>query len=65
MKQFESISHLHNANQKSLPNNVTIRREFIKCGKNSCSTCKHGPYYYGYWREKNGKLKKKYIGPNK
>jgi hypothetical protein len=64
IKRFESRLHSYDANLKSLPDNVTIRREYIKCGKNSCSTCKHGPYYYGYWREK-GKLKKKYIGINK
>jgi hypothetical protein len=53
-------------NQKSLPSNVTIKKEYIKCGKSSCLSCKHGPYYYGYWRDKNsGKLKKKYIGINK
>ena len=61
IKQFESRSQLHNANYTSLPTNVTIRREYVKCGKNSCSRCNHGPYYYGYWRENNGKLKKKYI----
>ena len=54
----------NNINRKSLPDNVTIRKEYIKCGKECCKRCKHGPYYYGYWREK-GKLKKKYIGINK
>jgi hypothetical protein len=24
--------------------------------------CPHGPYYYAYWKNDNGKLKKKYIG---
>jgi hypothetical protein len=65
IKQFESRSYSNETNQKSLPHNVTIRREYTKCRKNSCSRCKHGPYYYGYWRDKNGKLKKKYIGRNK
>jgi hypothetical protein len=55
----------NNINLKSLPNNVTIRREYVKCGKRHCKGCKHGPYYFGYWRDKNGKLKKKYIGINK
>ena len=55
----------NNINRKSLPNNVTIRKEYVKCGKRYCKGCKHGPYYYGYWRDKNsGKLKKKYIGLN-
>jgi len=54
----------NNMNSKSLPNNATIIREYIKCGKVHCKGCRHGPYYHGYWREK-GKLNKKYIGINK
>ena len=49
---------------KSIPNNATIRKEYIKCGKKFCLRCNHGPYYYAYWRDENGKLKKKYIGRN-
>jgi hypothetical protein len=41
----------------SIPNNASVREEFIKCGKISCFSCPHGPYYYAYWKE-NGKLKK-------
>ena len=55
----------NNINSKSRPNNATIRREYVKCGKEYCKGCRHGPYYYGYWRQRNGKLKKKYIGINK
>jgi hypothetical protein len=56
-----------------LPRNATIRKEYVKCGKNDCKIS-HGPYYYGYWKEKviinsnndttaaAWKLKKKYIG---
>jgi hypothetical protein len=40
---------------------LTIRKEYVKCGNPYCYRCKHGPYYYAYWKE-NGKLKKKYIG---
>jgi hypothetical protein len=65
IKQFELRSYSSDTNLKSLPTNATMRREDTKCRKNSCSRCKHGPYYYGYWRDKNGKLKKKYIGRNK
>jgi hypothetical protein len=54
-----------NINRKSLPSNVIMTEEFVKCGKESCNKCRHGPYYYGYWRDKNGKLKKKYIGISK
>jgi hypothetical protein len=47
---------------KSLPANATIRKEYIKCGKNICEEL-HGPYYYAYWKDPVvKKLKKKYIG---
>ena len=49
-------------NSRNLPRNVTIREEYVKCGKSDCSRCKHGPYYYAYWKDDSGKLKKKYIG---
>ena len=50
-----------NRNCISIPDNASVREEFIKCGKISCSSCPHGPYYYAYWKN-NGKLKKKYVG---
>lgn len=47
---------------KSIPENATIRKEYIKCGKEVCEQ-KHGPYYYAYWKDPESKrLKKKYIG---
>jgi hypothetical protein len=47
---------------KSIPENATIRKEYIKCGKDICEQ-KHGPYYYAYWKDpESKKLKKKYIG---
>jgi hypothetical protein len=47
---------------KSIPQNATIRKEYIKCGKEMCEL-KHGPYYYAYWKHPGSKkLKKKYIG---
>jgi hypothetical protein len=47
---------------KSLPANATIRKEYIKCGKEICEEL-HGPYYYAYWKDpESKKLKKKYIG---
>ena len=49
-------------NTKSLPENATIREEYVKCGKPLC-LLEHGPYYYAYWRDSNTKkLNKKYIG---
>jgi hypothetical protein len=47
---------------KSIPENATIRKEYVKCGKEICEH-KHGPYYYAYWKDpESRKLKKKYIG---
>jgi len=47
---------------KSIPKNATIRKEYIKCGRQMCEL-KHGPYYYAYWKDpESKKLKKKYIG---
>jgi hypothetical protein len=34
---------------KSIPENATIRKEYVKCGKEMCEL-KHGPYYYAYWK---------------
>jgi hypothetical protein len=48
-------------NYNDVPSYATIREERIKCGK-SCLMCPHGPYFYAYWKNDNGKLKKKYIG---
>ena len=47
---------------KSIPENATIRKEYVNCGKDICQQ-KHGPYYYAYWKDpESKKLKKKYIG---
>jgi hypothetical protein len=47
---------------KSIPDNATIRKEYIKCGKQMCEL-KHGPYYYAYWKDpESKKLKKRYMG---
>jgi hypothetical protein len=51
-------------NAKDIQENATLRREFIKCGNPDCRyrEGRHGPYYVAYWKDENGKLKKKYIG---
>jgi len=59
--RLNSQRHLTSRNYKSIQSGATIREEHVKCGKPNCNKCKHGPYFYAYWRE-NGKLKKKYIG---
>jgi hypothetical protein len=56
-RQLASVSRA-----RSIPENATIRKEYIKCGKEMCQY-KHGPYYYAYWKDpETKKLKKKYIG---
>jgi hypothetical protein len=43
------------------PAKVTYRQERVRCGKQSCTRCPHGPYWYAYWRE-GGRLRSRYIG---
>jgi hypothetical protein len=40
---------------------VTYRQERVRCGREGCSRCPHGPYWYAYWRE-GGRLRSRYIG---
>ncbi len=40
---------------------VTYRQEHVRCGKENCSTCPHGPYWYAYWRD-GEKMRSKYVG---
>jgi hypothetical protein len=45
---------------------ITYQRQFRKCGKANCYKCKekasHGPYWYAFWRNDNGRLRSGYIG---
>lgn len=41
--------------------NVGMRQQWVKCGKDSCRTCPHGPYWYAYWTE-DGRRRSRYIG---
>jgi hypothetical protein len=59
--RINSQRELTSRNYKSIPSGATIRKEYVKCG-NPPYGRKHGPYYYAYWRDENGKLRKKYIG---
>lgn len=40
---------------------ITFRYETVRCGKDNCSRCPHGPYWYAYWKE-NGRTRSRYIG---
>ncbi|MCT7955716.1 hypothetical protein [Laspinema palackyanum] len=39
------------------------RQELVRCGKATCKSCPHGPYWYEYWSE-GGKRRSKYVGKN-
>jgi hypothetical protein len=43
------------------PGKVTYRQERVRCGKEACTRCPHGPYWYAYWRE-GGRVRSRYIG---
>ena len=43
------------------PSKVTYRQEHVRCGRENCSRCPHGPYWYAYWRE-DGRMRSRYIG---
>lgn len=40
---------------------VSLRQQMVKCGKASCTSCPHGPYWYAYWTE-DGRRRSKYVG---
>jgi hypothetical protein len=39
----------------------TYEQESVKCGRPSCRSCPHGPYWYRYKREGKN-VKKEYVG---
>lgn len=40
---------------------VRLREQWVRCGKESCTRCPHGPYWYAFWRE-DGTRHSRYIG---
>lgn len=62
MRKSESDYDKFIQNMVSLPVNAFIKKEYTKCGQSNCDE-DHGPYYYGYWKDKETKkLRKKYLG---
>ncbi len=53
-KLLEELSEL------GLPKGSIVAK-YVKCGKDGCRKCPHGPYYYLVYKE-GGKTKWKYIG---
>ncbi|MCB2223891.1 MAG: hypothetical protein KQH83_06905 [Actinobacteria bacterium] len=41
--------------------NVRLREQWIRCGKDNCTRCPHGPYWYAYWTE-DGRRRSRYVG---
>jgi hypothetical protein len=41
--------------------NVSLREQWVRCGKEACSKCPHGPYWYAFWSE-DGKRRSRYVG---
>jgi hypothetical protein len=63
INKFQEMETRQSKIDSTLPSNHTIRKEFVKCGKEFCLQCPHGPYYYAYWKDSTTKkLKKKYLG---
>jgi hypothetical protein len=63
ISKFNEMETRQSKIESTLPPNHTIREEFVKCGKEFCLQCPHGPYYYAYWKDSvTRKLKKKYLG---
>jgi hypothetical protein len=40
---------------------VSLREQWVRCGKPSCTRCPHGPYWYAYWSE-GGRRMTRYVG---
>ncbi len=40
---------------------VRVRKQWVRCGKASCTRCPHGPYWYAYWTE-DGRRRSRYLG---
>ncbi len=53
--------HDFEGSARSARGKVTFRQETVSCGKERCTRCPHGPYWYAYWRE-GGRLRSRYIG---
>jgi hypothetical protein len=56
LNKLNSAKTAANNRIKLVPSKATVRREHIKCGKAFCHR-RHGPYYYAYWKDANGRLR--------
>jgi hypothetical protein len=68
LARFDTMNSDSNVNDNKkdndIPENATIREEYVKCGNPACQKCNidgHGPYLYAYWKQ-DKKLRKRYVG---
>lgn len=40
---------------------MSMRQQWVRCGKSECTRCPHGPYWYAYWTE-DGRRRSRYVG---
>ncbi len=51
----------HPDGDEELPAGISYRKQYVRCGKERCTRCPHGPYWYAYWKE-DGRTRRRYIG---
>ena len=54
-------ARLESAGAATPGEDVSLRRQWVRCGKPTCTRCPHGPYWYAYWTE-NGRRRTRYVG---
>lgn len=50
------------------PLSGSLLRQWVRCGKPSCRCARgdlHGPYWYRYWRDEEGRAHKHYVAPSR
>jgi hypothetical protein len=51
----------HPGSEPGLPPTLRYVQQHVRCGKDGCRSCPHGPYWYATWKE-DGRTRKRYIG---
>ena len=51
---------------KEIPDKLpgTVQRQYVRCGKPNCKCARgelHGPLYYRYWRDEDGRQHREYV----
>ena len=53
--------HRAGAHDPTAEAKVSLRQQIVRCGKDGCTKCPHGPYWYAYWTE-GGRRRSRYVG---